>query len=191
MPCAFSTAGAAQIRQNGPEFRRFCQSKGLAREGPGGKVPTMTSDNWIALSPQALEVNRAVQFVTTAEAGAVAVFLGTTRAETNAAGQPLVALEYEAYAEMATQQLHDLARRARGRGPALKLALLHRIGRVAVGEPSVVIAVSTPHRGDAFALCQWLIDALKAEAAIWKREIWADGSRSWVTPRDFRDTLPK
>ena len=151
----------------------------------------MTSDNWIALSTEPLDVAQAVQFASAPGAGAIAVFLGTTRAENDPTGKPLVALDYEAYAEMATAQLADLARRARERGPVLKLALLHRIGRVAVGEPSVAIAVSTPHRGDAFAICQWLIDTLKAEVAIWKREIWDDGSGTWVTPAEFPDNVRK
>jgi len=64
----------------------------------------------------------------------------------------------------------------------VKLALLHRTGRVAIGEPSVLIAVSTPHRGDAFAACRWLIDTLKKDAAIWKKEVWADGSGTWIHP---------
>jgi len=138
------------------------------------------NDDWIALLPNPLDAAAAVQFVTHADAGGIAVFLGTTRAENNDAGQPLMALDYEAYAEMANGQLQDLAGKARLRWPVLKLALLHRIGRVAVGEPSVVIAVSTPHRAEAFDVCRWLIDTLKAEVAIWKKEVWEDGTGTWV-----------
>jgi molybdopterin synthase catalytic subunit len=121
-----------------------------------------------------------MQFVTDARAGGLAIFLGTTRAETASTGQLLVALDYEAYPEMAQAQLVTLAQSARQRWPILKLALLHRTGRVAVGEPSVVIAVSTPHRAEAFDACRWLIDTLKADVAIWKKEIWEDGSGTWV-----------
>ena len=113
-------------------------------------------------------------------AGGVCVFLGTTRAETSPDGRQLFALDYEAYAEMAEGQLRDLARRCRERWPVKKLALLHRVGRVAVGEASVLVAVSTPHRGDAFAACRWLIDTLKADVAVWKQEVWDDGGTSWV-----------
>ena len=137
------------------------------------------NDNWIELSTEPLDAGSAANHVTNAQAGGIAVFLGTTRAETNAAGQPLIALDYEAYGEMARAQLEDLARRARLSWPILKLALLHRVGRVLVGEPSVVIAVSTPHRAEAFDACRWLIDTLKAEAAIWKKEIWEDGTGTW------------
>ena len=149
-----------------------------------------TSD-WVELTGNALAVAEAVAFAASAAAGGIAVFLGTTRAETNSTGQALVALEYQAYDAMAASQLVDLAARARQRWPIEKLVLLHRTGRVAVGEPSVAIAASTPHRADAFAACQWLIDTLKNELAVWKREIWADGSASWVEPAAAETPNPK
>lgn len=140
------------------------------------------SDDWIEILATPLPTQRAVEFVSDPRAGGIAVFLGTTRTETNPSGQPLVALDYEAYAEMAIGQMRDLARRAREKWPIIKLALLHRTGRVAREEASVIIAVSTAHRGEAFDACEWLIDTLKSEVAIWKKEIWADGSGSWVNP---------
>ncbi|HWE02978.1 MAG TPA: molybdenum cofactor biosynthesis protein MoaE [Tepidisphaeraceae bacterium] len=139
----------------------------------------MPTDDWIALCPSPLDTAKAMEFVGDERAGGVAAFLGVTRAEQSSGGQPLVALDYEAYAGMAESQLNDLARRARERGPILKLALLHRIGRVGIAEPSVVIAVSTPHRAEAFEACRWLIDTLKAEVAIWKKEIWAGEPPTW------------
>jgi molybdopterin synthase catalytic subunit len=81
---------------------------------------------------------------------------------------------------MALKQMCDLAAAARQRWPVVKLALLHRTGRVEIGKPSVVIAVSCPHRVQAFEACRFIIDALKKEVAIWKKEIWADGSGTWV-----------
>ena len=125
------------------------------------------------------EMQRVVSFVSSGQAGGIDVFLGTTRTETDPAGRRLMALDYEAYREMATTQLRDLAVRARGQWPITRLAVLHRVGRVAVGQPSVIIAVATPHRAEAFAACRWLIDTLKAEAAIWKKEIWDDGAQTW------------
>lgn len=112
--------------------------------------------------------------------GAVCTFLGTTRAEKRADGVQLVALDYEAYEHMALEQLHDLARRARERWPIEALTMLHRVGRVKVGEPSVLIAVSTPHRAEAFEACRWLIDTLKKEVTIWKKDVWDDGATGWV-----------
>jgi molybdopterin synthase catalytic subunit len=137
----------------------------------------------IAIMPEALSVGTIVQSVSHGEAGGIAVFLGTTRAEASPDGKPLVALDYEAYADMALAQMQELARRARARWPIERLAILHRVGRVAVGDPSVVIAVATPHRAEAFDACRWIIDTLKAEVAIWKKEVWSDGQTSWVEGR--------
>jgi len=140
------------------------------------------SNDWIQIHDQPIDAAAAVQFVTDADAGGIAVFLGTTRAERNAAGHALVALDYEAYPEMAQKQMEDLARTARQKWPIRRIAVLHRTGRVAVGEPSVIIAVATPHRADAFEACRWIIDSLKADVAIWKKELWAEGAETWVHP---------
>ena len=147
----------------------------------------MSADDQVHLTSEPLDAAAAVAFVTDGHAGGIDVFLGTTRAETAPDGRVLIALDYEAYEQMAAEQLRDLARRAREQWPIVKLALLHRTGRVAIGEPSVLIAVSTPHRGDAFAACRWLIDALKKDAAIWKKEVWADGTGTWVHPGNPND----
>jgi molybdopterin synthase catalytic subunit len=141
----------------------------------------MPSDR-VELLGEPIDIAAAIADASAPAAGGVAVFLGTTRAEQNTDGRHLVALDYEAYAAMAEKQLRDLADTARKRWPIDRLVLLHRVGRVAVGEPSVLIAVACPHRGEAFAACQWLIDALKADAAIWKKEVWDDGGHSWVDP---------
>lgn len=114
------------------------------------------------------------------EAGAIVLFLGTTREIT--AGRQTVALSYEAYPEMAERRLAELESEARRRWPVLECIITHRLGEVPPGESSVAIAVSTPHRADAFAAGQWLIDSLKADVPIWKREQWADGAAEWVHP---------
>src|SRR4051794_11369357 len=113
--------------------------------------------DWIEIPGHALRIDPAVEFVTDAGAGGIATFLGTTRAETSSDGKQLIALDYEAYTQMAIKQLHELAREARQRWPILRLVLLHRTGRVNIGEASVLIAVSTPHRAAAFEACRWLI----------------------------------
>lgn len=140
------------------------------------------NNDWIEILPTLLDANRAIAFVAAAEAGGIDVFLGTTRSERSAEGRELIALDYEAYQEMAIKQLNELSTIARAKFPIVKLALLHRVGRVAIAEPSVVIAVSCPHRGQAFDACRFLIDELKAQVTIWKKEVWADGSTSWVDP---------
>jgi molybdopterin synthase catalytic subunit len=139
-------------------------------------------NDWLDILSTPLPVAQAVAFVQDQHAGGVGVFLGTTRAETSPSGAPLAALDYEAYAELAQTQLADLARRARERWPIIKLVILHRTGRVECAEPSVVIAVSTPHRAESFEASRWLIDTLKQEVAVWKKEIWSDGTDTWVDP---------
>ena len=129
------------------------------------------SNDWLEISAVSLDVDRATAFVLDPVAGGVAVFVGTTRAETRPGGPALLALDYEAYEQMAVVQLRDLAARARARWPVVKLALLHRVGRVGLAEPAVVVAVSTPHRAEAFDACRWLIDTLKAEVTIWKKDV--------------------
>jgi molybdopterin synthase catalytic subunit len=138
--------------------------------------------DWIELIDQPLDAARVVAFVTDPNAGGITIFLGATRAETNPSGQPLLALDYDAYREMAIKQMSELAARAKEKWPVERLAILHRTGRVNVGDPSVIIGVSTPHRAQAFEACRWLIDTLKADVAIWKKEVWEDGSATWVHP---------
>jgi molybdopterin synthase catalytic subunit len=113
-------------------------------------------------------------------AGAVVLFLGTTRELTD--GRQTVALDYEAYREMAEQKLVELEAEARRRWPVIECIVVHRLGRVPLAEASVAIVVSTPHRRDAFAAGEWLIDTLKRDVPIWKREQWSDGTTEWVHP---------
>ena len=129
-----------------------------------------------------LELDRVVRAVSAATAGGIDLFLGTTRSERRHDGIDLVALDYEAYAEMAITQMNALIAAARERWPIVRAAILHRVGRVEVTQPSVIIAVACPHRSDAFEACRFLIDDLKKSVTIWKREVWADGSMTWVHP---------
>ena len=144
----------------------------------------MSQPSWIQLHPSPLDAARAISYVSdVGEAGGVCVFLGTTRSEQSHSGQQLLALDYEAYAEMALKQLQRLAKDAQTRWPVLRVAILHRLGRVPISEASVLIAVACPHRGEAFDACRWIIDTLKKDVAIWKKEVWADGSGTWVHPQ--------
>ena len=113
-------------------------------------------------------------------AGAVCCFLGTVREMTG--DRRTASLDYEAYPEMALKSMADLEIEARGRWPIQELALVHRVGHLDLGEISVVVAVSCPHRDEAFEACRWLIDTLKQVVPIWKKEVWADGSEEWVHP---------
>jgi molybdopterin synthase catalytic subunit len=112
------------------------------------------------------------------EAGAVSVFLGVVRDST--AGRPVVALEYEANVPMAEAKLKEIGEAVHQRWPGVKqVAMLHRIGRLAIGEASVAIAVSAAHRREAILACHYAIDRLKETVPIWKREIFEDGA-VWV-----------
>jgi molybdopterin synthase catalytic subunit len=144
--------------------------------------------NWIEIFSTTLPITKAIDSVSDSSAGGIDVFLGTTRSENSPAHARLIALDYEAYPEMAIQRMQQLAADARSKWPIVGLAMLHRIGRVAIAEPSVLIAVSCPHRSEAFDACRWLIDQLKADVPIWKKEIWADGADSWVHPDGTHST---
>jgi molybdopterin synthase catalytic subunit len=113
-------------------------------------------------------------------AGAVCMFLGTVREITG--DRRTVALAYEAYPEMAKKKMAELEEEARRRWPVIELALVHRVGHLDLGEVSVVVAVSCPHRQESFEACRWLIDTLKEVVPIWKKEIWADGKEEWAHP---------
>jgi molybdopterin synthase catalytic subunit len=136
--------------------------------------------NMIELTNNLIDTAAILNRVRHSEAGAVVLFLGTTREMT--AGRQTVALDYEAYREMAEPQLQKLESEARRRWPVIECIIVHRLGRVPPAEASVAIAVSTPHRADAFAAGHWLIDSLKHDVPIWKREQWADGTTEWVHP---------
>ena len=111
------------------------------------------------------------------KAGAVVTFTGTTRKEN--AGRSVRRLEYEALASMATKEMRGLAVVAKKKWPLRKVAMVHRIGVVPVGEASVAIAVSAGHRGEAFEACRWLIDRLKEIVPIWKKEHYR-GGEIWI-----------
>ena len=132
----------------------------------------------IEITDKAIDNAAVLQQVASRQAGAVVLFLGTAREFTD--GRQTASLEYECYREMALKQLAALEADARHRWPLVGCAIVHRVGRVELGEASVAIAVSAAHRQEAFAAGQWLIDTLKQVVPIWKQENWADGTSEWV-----------
>ncbi|HEY4439314.1 MAG TPA: molybdenum cofactor biosynthesis protein MoaE [Candidatus Elarobacter sp.] len=134
----------------------------------------------IGISPEALDPDALVRAVRGDEHGAVVTFLGTTRRTSPGDPRPVEALEYEAYPEMAVAEMERIAAETRERFGPLEIAMVHRTGRVVLGEPSVVVVVAAPHRGPAFEACRFAIDALKARVAVWKREVYADGGAAWI-----------
>jgi molybdopterin synthase catalytic subunit len=136
------------------------------------------------LTAAALDPARLLSEVQAPSCGGIVVFVGEVRAE-DEPGRRLVALEYQAYAPLAADQLRAIAEEGAARWPTARIALAHRTGRLVVGEASVAIAVACPHRADAFACCRHLIDRLKEAVPIWKREIDADGGR-WLEGHAYR-----
>jgi molybdopterin synthase catalytic subunit len=114
---------------------------------------------------------------TTPADGALCLFVGVVRNENK--GRRVLYLEYEAFEEMALPLMEEIGIEARGRWPITDLRMVHRLGRLEIGEPSVAVAVVSPHRAEAFAACRFLIDTLKARVPIWKKEFYADGS-AWL-----------
>ena len=115
------------------------------------------------------------------DAGAVVVFLGTVRNNTD--GRPVTRLEYEAYPPMAEKKMAEISQEiAQKWGDTLRVAMVHRTGKLEIGEVSVAVAIASPHRKDGFEACQYAMNRLKQIVPIWKREVWTDGEAEWVKP---------
>ena len=143
----------------------------------------MVGSVWIELFDGPLPLGRALEFVSgDAALGGIVSFYGATRGEHDTEHGALVRLDYEAYRTMAENQMQELARSAQQKWGAGRIVMLHRLGPVGVGEISVAIAVACPHRAEAFEACRWLIDALKRDVPIWKKDVFADEFMRWVDP---------
>jgi molybdopterin synthase catalytic subunit len=129
------------------------------------------------LTDQPIDLNEVVAAVADPGAGAIATFLGVTRNHNQ--GRDVTLLEYEAYPGMAEQEMERIGAEVARRWPACRVAMVHRTGPVGLGETSVAIAVSAPHRPDAFAACRFAIDRLKDTVPIWKKEHFVGGD-VWI-----------
>ena len=129
------------------------------------------------LSAEPLSLDAVVREVQSDEAGAIATFTGTTRIHSR--GRTVDFLDYEAYEGMAEQEMERIANELRERYELTAVAIHHRVGRVDIGETSVVIAVSAPHRGAALAACKDAIDTLKETVPLWKKEVY-EGGEEWI-----------
>ncbi len=134
----------------------------------------------IELTHDPIDITAVTESVRSTQSGAVLVFLGTVREMTG--DRQTVALDYDAYPEMAVAKMKELEQQAREKWPVDRLAIVHRLGHLELGDVSVIVAVSCPHRGDAFDAGKWLIDTLKVTVPVWKKENWADGTTEWVHP---------
>jgi molybdopterin synthase catalytic subunit/molybdopterin converting factor small subunit len=129
------------------------------------------------LSEEPLSLERVVDEVRDDEAGAIATFTGTSRLHSR--GRTVLYLDYEAYEGMAEQVMERLAAELKARYEVTAIAIHHRVGRVTIGEASVMIAVSGPHRADTLAACRDAIDTLKASVPLWKKEVY-EGGEEWI-----------
>jgi molybdopterin synthase catalytic subunit len=134
----------------------------------------------IALSEEPLDSAAIGRRIRKNSDGALILFEGVVRESSRR--KTVRALVYEAYGAMALRQMEQLSETARSKWPITDVAIVHRLGDLAVGEVSVVIAVSAPHRGEAFDACEWVIDELKKTVPIWKKEIYTDGE-AWIDDR--------
>jgi len=131
----------------------------------------------VALTLNPIDVKSLIDHVTTDESGGIDIFIGTTRNHSD--GKTVTLLEYEAYEPMAFAVIEHLVEEAKRRWPLNRVAVVHRLGRVPVGEASVAVAVAAAHRNEAFEGCRFLIDMIKKDVPIWKKEFFSDGSTEW------------
>lgn len=131
----------------------------------------------IAITEAPIDTQQVIAAVQAEGAGAINVFIGTVRNQTQA--KPVVQLDFEAFDSMAVKKMQEIADQAALRWPIQKVAIVHRKGSLQIGDAAVVIAVSTPHRKASFEACEFIIDTLKQVVPIWKKEIFEDGA-VWV-----------
>jgi len=158
------------------------RGQALADGDEVGLIPPVSGGSFelhrlFQLNGDALSLDAVVREVASDDAGAIATFTGTVR--NNARGRTVEYLEYEAYEGMAEQMMAELAEALKARYDIEQVAIHHRVGRVEIGEPSVVIAVSGAHRQDALAACKEAIDTLKETVPLWKKEVY-EGGEEWI-----------
>jgi len=136
-------------------------------------------DLLLRITPEPIDSTEAVAFVGDPSSGATCVFLGTVRDRSDAGGS-VTGLTYEAWKELASSRLEEIADEMLAKWPVRRVALLHRTGELAIGEVSVIVACSSPHRSDAFEACRHGIERLKEDVPIWKKERFVSGESQWV-----------
>ena len=141
-------------------------------------IPPVSGGSPVRLTPEPIDLAAVAAEVADERAGAIATFSGTTRVESR--GRSVRHLDYEAYAGMAEEVMADLVSALKAKYELCEVAIVHRTGRVGIGETSVAIAVSAPHRGDALAACAEAIDTLKQTVPLWKKESYEEGESHWV-----------
>ena len=157
--------------------REYAERDRELRDGDEVALIPPVSGGAFRVTDQPLSLDAAVAEVTDERAGAVATFTGTVRRQSR--GREVTRLEYEAYAEMAEDVMAQLARDLQERYELCAVAIHHRVGTLGIGEASVAIAVSAPHRQDALAACKDAIETLKETVPLWKKEVY-EGGEEWI-----------
>ena len=132
------------------------------------------------ITSEEIELGDVIRAVEAADAGAIVHFLGVVR--NNTEGREVSYLEYEAYPPMAEKKMAEIAQEIQEKWGLDRVAMIHRVGRLEIGEVSVAVAVASPHRKEAFEACHYAMNRLKQIVPIWKREVWVDGEEEWVKP---------
>jgi molybdopterin synthase catalytic subunit len=175
-------ATAAQVLHEGDEVGLLPPVSGGTSSAMGSLKESVGEPTAVALTQERIDAEKLVAEAKGGEDGAVVVFDGIVRNHTR--GRATLYLDYEAYEEMALKQMRQLAAEARERFGVRQVTMVHRLGRLGIGETSVLIVVASAHRAQAFEACRWLIDTLKQTVPIWKKETFADGA-VWAAGEPF------
>jgi molybdopterin synthase catalytic subunit/molybdopterin converting factor small subunit len=161
---------------------------GLLPPVSGGLPQGRSGRDEVRIVREPIAAPRVIEQLKMPEDGAAVVFDGVVR--NNTRGRRTLYLDYEAYEEMALKQMQGLAQGARSRFGVRQVAIVHRLGRLEIGETSVLIVVAAAHRGPAFEACRWIIDTLKKTVPIWKKEYFEDGA-VWADGEPFPEEIPR
>ncbi|MFZ0774520.1 MAG: MoaD family protein [Candidatus Sulfotelmatobacter sp.] len=179
-------AGAETVLKSDDEVALLPPVSGGSGKAEGDAASGLPSERRASIIREPIDTRGVLERIKRSEDGAAVVFEGVVRNQTR--GRKTLYLDYEAYEEMARQQMETLAEQALAQFQVREVALVHRLGRLEIGETSVLIVVASAHRAAAFDACRWLIDTLKRTVPIWKKEYFEDGA-VWADGEEFPEEI--